>query len=337
MTNDFISVQLEDSPPIYLEITDNNQSIEVHDLPTVKNTLEEHSNSRTSHPLILKDIESSNLRINLLDANLNDCTQNFSKKFLEVEQNIQNSTLGSSTRTFEVAAPTIASHAVNKGYMSEYFQANKPEKEFCLFDFKISDHLIENLSWKIADNSWLSRADYPDAYDLLLSQGNGGSAVTDTNIYIQNNVVTNKNVSCVKGLLGYKIVTSSTGMTSVGELFTATGSAWYYQLDTVNQKFKLPRTTNFFQLLTGASGLGNFVESGLPNITGTMAGNVCNTSGTPSGCYKSNGVANYGGTVSGITGNFLGFDASLSNKFYGNSNVVQPRANKMLLYFKVKI
>lgn len=54
---------------------------------------------------------------------------------------------------------------------------------FNLFDFKWSDHLINNISWTRADNfSWHSAAVYVSAYNKLLKEKERASTVLETEI-----------------------------------------------------------------------------------------------------------------------------------------------------------
>lgn len=130
----------------------------------------------------------------------------------------------------------------------------------------------------------------------------------------------------------------------VEQEYTAKGIAWYYILDTVNKRFKLPRTKFGFTGLR--TGVGNYVAPGLPNIdSDTNWVNV--TSGTETTATNTNNLSDkgvFGGTNSqgghGIGGNnypinWRRFDASKSNAIYGASNTVQPPATEMYLYFYV--
>lgn len=130
----------------------------------------------------------------------------------------------------------------------------------------------------------------------------------------------------------------------VEQEYTAKGIAWYYILDTLNKRFKLPRTKFGFTGLR--TGVGNYVAPGLPNLdSDTNWVNV--TSGTETTATNTNNLSDkgvFGGTNSqgghGIDGNkypinWRRFDASKSNAIYGASNTVQPPATEMYLYFYV--
>lgn len=136
---------------------------------------------------------------------------------------------------------------------------------------------------------------------------------------------------------GHKICPASEE-SDVAAIYTATGVAWYYIIDASNQRFKLPRTKFGF---TGIrSGVGNYVEAGLPNVIGsTGTGFASRTSGSSisaSGAiYEVSGSNGSFGSSSSWRVSVLGIDASRSSSIYGNSDTVQPKATEMYLYFYV--
>ena len=134
---------------------------------------------------------------------------------------------------------------------------------------------------------------------------------------------------------GHKIVLADQE-DNVSVIYRATGVAWYYILDTENKRFKLPRTKhNFAGIRTG---VGNFVEAGLPNIKGVV-GKYFQGSGTANesgALYATDYVNAYGNDGSGNSGAYnLNLDASRSSSIYGNSDTVQPPSTEQYLYFYV--
>lgn len=124
-------------------------------------------------------------------------------------------------------------------------------------------------------------------------------------------------------------------------LFSTTGVAWYFILDTTNKRFKLPRTKFGFTGFRDA--VGKYIAPGLPNITGYMTNgshslNVGNSTGSADSALYAPGTKK-GATVAGNSGSDwigdIGFDASRSNAIYGTSTTVQPSATEMYLYFYV--
>ena len=158
---------------------------------------------------------------------------------------------------------------------------------------------------------------------------------------------------------GHKITTDET---SVANIYTATGVAWYYILDTTNHCFKLPRTKFGFTGLR--DNVGNYVAPGLPqpelvsryDASATTTGGHHNEYDTDYGSdgstvrHISSAYNNTGGTdeyvlnvneynkwaktnVSGYK-NVVDLDLR-DNAIYGNSATVQPPATQMYLYFYV--
>ncbi len=101
---------------------------------------------------------------------------------------------------------------------------------------------------------------------------------------------------------------------------------------------RLPKVTGFVEGTLDASALGDLVQAGLPNITGTAKYNKSeiNSSGgalksTEAGTqalYSSNGA---GSSLPGV----LNFNASLSNGIYGRSTTVQPQSIKGFMYIVI--
>lgn len=133
---------------------------------------------------------------------------------------------------------------------------------------------------------------------------------------------------------GHKIVLADQEE-AVSAIFAETGVAWYYILDTENKRFKLPRTKWAFTGLRNT--VGNFVEAGLPNITGSMSqqgnrGGIASVDGAFYG-EGTTGIADASGQVSGPL--IIKFDPSRSSEVYGKSETVQPNATEQYLYFYV--
>jgi hypothetical protein len=128
---------------------------------------------------------------------------------------------------------------------------------------------------------------------------------------------------------GHKIVLADQE-SKVSDIYRSTGVAWYYVLDTENKRFKLPRTKWAFTGLR--TGVGNFVEAGLPNITGTLGSNVF---GAATGAFTYNNTNRGDSGGSNIEQGQATFNASLSSEVYGNSDTVQPNATEQYLYFYV--
>lgn len=201
-----------------------------------------------------------------------------------------------------------------------------------LLTFMWSDCIKNHPSWLRADTfSWQAGSVYQAAYTHLADDITGKT--------LQSETISGTTIQFYLADDGHKIC-PATEESNVVAIYTATGVAWYYILDTVNQRFKLPRTQ------FGVTGLrdtvGKYVEAGLPNITGNThwIGAVFNNNNTSyangvfSAFDSNNGAYAGGGGYSNAAGR-LSFDASRSSSVYGNSTTVQPQATQMYLYFYV--
>lgn len=106
--------------------------------------------------------------------------------------------------------------------------------------------------------------------------------------------------------------------------------------DSVNNTVRLPKITGFIEGTVDIDALGDLVNAGLPNITGTFGGDVAAGFAGISGAFTAVITSNNSSNVSNpSTINAWGFDASLSNSIYGNSNTVQPQSIKVFYYIVI--
>ena len=214
---------------------------------------------------------------------------------------------------------------------------------FNMFDLVTKDHVLSFEeskgfallgSYVYKEGSTGTRYGYPDFYNKCIAEKTAG---TETQTKLGEATITTYNNS--NGHIFYDIADKST----VDAYFESTGEAWFYGIDTTNERIFLPRTTRF-QYTSDTSKVGEYQEAGLPNIEGSASGNQTNgmfwDNGTPftSGAFKTgsklsgHGMAGGGGTTGAVP---LNFDASASNPIYGNSDTVTPSATNMLLYMVV--
>lgn len=121
---------------------------------------------------------------------------------------------------------------------------------------------------------------------------------------------------------------------TVDEIFSQRGEAWFYGVDTENERVFLPRGTRS-QYTVNTDETGDYVEAGLPNIAAKDSIGFSDdnpTSDLPPFVFDSV-VGNSSGGPSGEKR--FKFDASTVNTIYGNSDTVQPYATKKLLYIVV--
>ena len=197
-----------------------------------------------------------------------------------------------------------------------------------MFDFKWSDHTIDDLNWILSSpNSWHSGNTYKKMYNHLYTDFTNGSSRTDT--------IGTYTIPYILASDGHKIVDSE--YESIAQdIFLSSGISWYYIIDTENKQFKLPRTKFSFES-GSTSEIGEYVEPGLPNITGYITNLSAGRSVTPVGSgalsVSKTGTWSKSGTDSPLDIDTISLNASNSNSIYGNSDTVQPHATKMLLYF----
>ena len=195
--------------------------------------------------------------------------------------------------------------------------------KFPLFSFLWADHQLNDMSWLRADTfSWQSGDVYVAAYNHLVDDISGKT--------LQSETIGNTTIQFYLADDEHKICPASEE-SNVSAIYNSTGVAWYYILDTTNRQFKLPRTKWGF---TGIrSGVGGYVEAGLPNITGSFSTASDKNLGTGAFSWTTNKYATNGGGQGGQWG--INFSAKKSNSIYGNSTTVQPPATQMYLYFYV--
>lgn len=204
-----------------------------------------------------------------------------------------------------------------------------------LLCFMWSDHQLNHPSWLNSTTfSWQSGAVYQAVYTHLSADITGKT--------LQSETISGTTIQFYLADDGHKICPASQE-SNVTAIYNATGVAWYYIIDTTNQRFKLPRTKFGF---TGIrSGVGGYVEAGLPNINGNLISNSANYVRGMLG-FDANGALQVAETSTSTPFEHNGWDgwgcpsrinldASRSSSIYGNSDTVQPKATEMYLYFYV--
>lgn len=193
---------------------------------------------------------------------------------------------------------------------------------------------LNNLSWLRSNKQWNNGAVYVSAYEFLVQKYNSGTEQTET--------IAGVSVTYKLADNGMKIITDKS---KYDELISASGSAFFFVLDTENTQFILPYTNGFMQF---GNELGKFTEAGLPNITGRLQGEVTLSGGGQNSAieYITTGAfysdTNYEPTVARFTTASIGgkhggacIDALRSSPIYGKSPTVQPNSVTGYLYFYV--
>lgn len=104
--------------------------------------------------------------------------------------------------------------------------------------------------------------------------------------------------------------------------------------NSTNNTLRLPKITGFIEGTNVVSDLGDLVEAGLPNFSGTFRTDYADTTGNLTYVSQtfSSGIA---GTTSSNTDNIVTIDLSNASSIYGNSNTVQPQSVKVYYYIVV--
>lgn len=178
---------------------------------------------------------------------------------------------------------------------------------------------LNNLSWLRSNKQWNNGSVYVSAYEFLLEKYNAGTEQTET--------ISDVSVTYILADNGMKIITDKS---KYDELISASGSAFFFVLDTENTQFILPYTNGFAQF---GNELGKFTEAGLPNITGVSSGNQDQSGALSGAFYLLNAhLKNSGGDWYASQ---EGFDASRCSPIYGKSDTVQPNSVTGYLYFYI--
>lgn len=203
---------------------------------------------------------------------------------------------------------------------------------FNLLDTKEVDHILtgnEAVGWALQGS--LVTNTYPDAVAKIKE------------LYQAGEETTYREITCKRSQDG-RYIADIAQKDAIEVLFTNTGIADFYVLDSSNNQFYLPKSKWFHQLTTDTSLVNNYNEDGLPNLKKDATGRS-NMSLWSSGYNEEEweGVIGRYPTNpshrpnSGNYGQFqeLLFDASKYNSKYGNSEYVQPPSSNKLLYYKV--
>lgn len=199
-----------------------------------------------------------------------------------------------------------------------------------LFSFVWSDHLLNDASYLRADTfSWQSGSVYTNAYNHLVNDIAGITQNTET--------IGSYTITYYQANDGHKVVLANQE-TTAQNIFNESGVAWYYILDTTNQRFKLPRTKYGFAGLRDT--VGKYVAESLPNIKGSFKADnyIQGAAQQQTGCFymTDDATTNHDRSSGTAASTALeNLDASRSSSTYQDNAPVQQRATQMYLYFYV--
>lgn len=113
-------------------------------------------------------------------------------------------------------------------------------------------------------------------------------------------------------------------------MYAITGEAWYYGVDTTDERIFLPRSKRF---KNGTStDVGEYQPAGLPNITGGFGANVF---ATTYGAFDYTNTIKGNSTGANTEQGQATFDASRSSSIYGASTTVEYSSTKLIPYMVV--
>lgn len=200
-----------------------------------------------------------------------------------------------------------------------------------LFTPMLFDHVLngdEAVGWALQGS--LVTNTYPDAVAKIKKLYQAG----EETIY--------RGITC-KRLQDGRYIADIAQKGAIEALFTSTGIADFYILDSSNNQFYLPKSKWFNQLTVDTSLVNNYNEGGAPNIKANI-GVITNKwvdAPTPveaDGAFQrvsvETGIGYQGGPTATIGSNYT-FNASLSNSIYGNSENIQVPSSNKLLYYRV--
>ena len=278
----------------------------------------------------LRNIIETNLNNYLLKSNLNTELVNFGTNAQYVNE----------TRLATAINAVIPSQENNENKLlstdGEDLCWVPVHHDFSIFDIVPKDHILSYSetkgfaqlgSYVYKDAVAGSRYGYPDFYAKVIAEYQDPNNTTETVSGVTITVNAN-------GHKFYDIADKA----DIDSLFTARGEAWFYGIDTTNERIFLPRSTRI--KFGDTSTVGEYQEAGLPNITATWGS--CFEYGSDG--YKSIGAvtsteeSSYYMEIPNVAGGgrvLRDFDASRSSSVYGNSNTVEYSSTKLIPYMVV--
>ena len=119
---------------------------------------------------------------------------------------------------------------------------------------------------------------------------------------------------------------------------TTYGVCGKFVYDSVNNTVRLPKITGIIEGTIDATALGDLVQAGLPNITGSFGTYIRSLNGSGAFTTPTQEAANTNQTDTVILNNhspITYFNASRSSSIYGNSSTVQPQTIKAFIYIVI--
>lgn len=205
--------------------------------------------------------------------------------------------------------------------------------------FSIDDAL--NANWDILDENIGSR-NIGEIVASTLPLTDAGLHLLDGAL-IDGNGIYSAFVDYIANLYGdgTDIPSYFTDETSWQTAVTTYGVCGKFVYDSTNNTVRLPKVTGIIEGTTDVNALGDLVQAGLPNITGTAQTAPGRSGYTMTGAMGQYATPNatdvYTPNSASPTATQYGisFDASSSSAIYGNSSTVQPQTIKCYYYIVI--
>lgn len=184
---------------------------------------------------------------------------------------------GNTTFNNEINAVALKAKQDASGNVITETYATKTELQqkasFKLFYSDWFDSTMNDEDWLLANNfSWHPGGTYSNAYNHLVADIDGISPSTET--------IGSYTITYYQATDGHKICLPDQE-TNVQNIYNESGVAWYYILDTANQRFKLPRENPAREeLIQVIRAKGNGIALGLTNGTLTAGLHTINAGNT---------------------------------------------------------
>lgn len=243
------------------------------------------------------------------------------------------SSIGNGTITLTQSGNTMGTFTTNQSGDTTIALDGGSSYHPDLFDVKWADHILNDASWLRADTfSWQDGTVYEEAYQHLMDDGPTSVSVTET--------IAGTQITYLLAQDGHKIVLPE-DENKVIAIYNATGVAWYYIVDPINHRFKLPRVNPAREeLIQTIKAKGSGLTLGLVSNAGytggltTRANNNANLDWNGSAYNTSVGSAVYGtGPTVGTIG--VTTDADKSGIISDMTDSTSVFSGKKHLYFYV--
>lgn len=232
-------------------------------------------------------------------------------------------TVGDGVVTFTQGGVTKGSISMNQGTNATIALDAGANYHPELLSHEWDDHERSDMNWVNALTfSWQNRADHQVAYDELASNISGKT--------LQSETISGTTVQFYLADNGRKICPDSQE-SNVAAIYTATGVAWYYIIDTTNQRFKLPRIDPVRKMIADSA----VVKTSATEVydpTGQEEMHIARTNGAAISAWWSLIARNTGGQNETALSNYYSGNVE-NNSGWAPTNLIADLKNATGSYF----